>query len=228
MDTEKEIRLAIEGLSPVERRNLEWWIRERASIEVGVSEPQAAYANAWPSQYLSVDEYLQLEEVSTIKHEYVGGELFAMTGATRRHNVIVLNMAVALTTHLRGGPCRAYAEAVKVRMTVKRDEILYYPDVVVSCGPQELEKVFLTDPKLVVEVLSPSTERTDRREKALNYREVATVEEYVLIAQHKPEVTVFRRSEQWAPQVLTQLEAAAELRSVALTLSLDRIYEGAL
>ena len=126
----------------------------------------------------------------------------------------------------RGGPCRTYVQDVKIRLTVGRDEIFYYPDVSVACGPQDLEKVFLTDPKLIVEVLSPSTERVDRGEKSLNYREIPALEEYVLIAQHKPEVTLYRRSEDWRAQVLIQPDAAAELRSIALTLPLDRIYEG--
>jgi Uma2 family endonuclease len=111
-------------------------------------------------------------------------------------------------------------------LTVERDEIFYYPDVTVACGPQDLERVFLTDPKLVVEVLSPSTERTDRREKALNYREIPTLEEYVLIAQHKPEVTLYRRSEEWRARVLTQPEALLELHSIAFTLPLGCIYDG--
>jgi Uma2 family endonuclease len=100
--------------------------------------------------------------------------------------------------------------------------------VSVACGPQDLGQVFLTDPKLVVEVLSPSTARIDRHEKALNYREIQTLEEYVLVAQDKLEVTVFRRSEDWRPQVMTLAEEAAELRSIELTVPLDRIYEGVL
>ena len=128
-----------------------------------------------------------------------------------------------------GGPCRTYIEAVKVRLTVKGDEIFYYPDVSVACGPRDdLDKVFLVDPKLIVEVLSPGTERTDRREKALNYREIPTFEEYVLIAQHRPEVTLYRRSENWIPRVLTQSDEGVEFRSIAFTLALDRIYDGVL
>jgi Uma2 family endonuclease len=228
MEALHEIKLAIERLSSEERRDLEVWIREVAYVQDGVSEPRPAYATASPPRNLSVEEYLKFEEMSSTRHEYIAGELFAMTGATKRHNVISLNIASALVAHLRGGPCRTYVENVKVRLTVKRDEIFYYPDVSVACGPQDLEKVFLTDPKLVVEVLSPSTERTDRREKALNYREIPTVEEYVLVAQHRPEVTLYRRSEDWRTQVLTQPDAVAEFRSIALTLPLGRIYEGVL
>jgi Uma2 family endonuclease len=228
VNTLQEIKQAIERLPRAERRELEVWIDEVFEVQHGVSEARPQDAVTPEPRYLSVEDYLQFEEMSPTRHEYIGGELFAMSGATKRHNVISLNVASALLTHLRGGPCRAYVENVKVRLTVKGDEIFYYPDVSVACGPQELEKVFPTDPKLIVEVLSPATERTDRREKALSYREIPTFEEYVLIAQHKPEVTLYRRSEDWAPQVLTRSDAAAELRSVALTLSLGRIYEGVL
>jgi Uma2 family endonuclease len=220
-----EIRQAIEKLSAAQMQDLELWIREIADAAQRVSEPRAVYATA-PARYLSVDEYLKFEEMSTTRHEYIGGELFAMTGATKRHNVVMLNLATALRGHLRGGPCRAYVDSVKVRLTVERNEILYHPDVSVACGPQDLGKVFLTDPRLIVEVLSPSTARIDRHEKALNYREIETLEEYILVAQDKLEVTVFRRSEEWCAQVMTLPDGSAELRSIGLTLPLDRIYEG--
>ena len=227
MNTLHEIRQAIEILSAAQLRDLEVWIRETADAAEGVSEPRPAYATA-PTGYLSVDDFLKFEETSTIRHEYIGGELFAMTGATKRHNEITLNVATALHGHLRGGPCKAYVESVKVRMTVRRNEILYYPDVSVDCGPRDPEEVYLTDPRLIVEVLSPSTARFDRHEKALNYREIPTLEEYVLVAQHKLEVTVFRRSDDWCAQVMTLRDESAELRSIELTLPLDRIYEGVL
>lgn len=228
MNTLHEIIGAIERLSAVERRDLEMWIREVPNVQDGVSEALPSYSATQQRRYLSVEEYLKFEEMSTTKHEYIGGELFTMTGATKRHNVICLNVGSAFLAHLRGGPCRAYVESVKVRLTVKRDEILYYPDVLVACGPQDLNEVFLTDPKLIVEVLSPSTARVDRREKALNYREIPTFEEYVLIDQHKSEVTVYRRGDDWRPQVLTRPDAEVQLHSIAFALPLGRIYESVL
>jgi len=226
VETLQEIKQAIVRLTRAEQHDLEVWMGEFAESKHGVSEPPPQYAAAQQLRYLSVEEYLEFEETSTTKHEYIGGERFAMTGATMRHNVICLNIAIALQGHLRGGPCRTYIEAVKVRLKAQGDEIFYYPDIAVACGPQDPKEVFLVDPKLIVEVLSPSTERTDRREKARNYREIPTFEEYLLIAQDKPEVTLYRRSQDWTPQVLTRSDVAVELRSLTFTLPLDRIYDG--
>ena len=228
MDTLQEIKQAIVRLPRTQQHDLDVWIRDFVEAQHGVSEARPEYAVEQRRRYVSVEEYLRLEETSAIRHEYIGGELFAMTGATNRHNVICLNTAIALQGHLRGGPCRTYIEAVKVRLRAQGEEIFYYPDIAVACGPQDQKEVFLVDPKLIVEVLSPSTERTDRREKARNYREIPTFEEYLLIAQDKPEVTLYRRSQDWAPQVLTRSEVAVELRSLPFTLPLDRIYEGVL
>ncbi len=225
MNTFEEIRLAVARLSYDERRNLAVWIHYMADMEGGVSEsPAAQYASQ--RRFLSVDEYLKLEETSPIRHEYIAGEVFAMAGATKRHNVICMNVVGALVAHLRGGPCRAYMETIKVRLTVKEEDVVYYPDVLVACGAQDLEKSVETEPKLIVEVLSPSTERIDRREKALNYREIPTLEEYVLIAQGKPEVAVYRRSQEWRAQILVELEAAVEFQAIGMSLPLDCIYEG--
>ena len=97
----------------------------------------------------------------------------------------------------------------------------------VACGPQADDR-FCTNPRLIVEVLSPSSECTDRREKALNYRQIPALEEYVLVAQRMAEVTIYRRSEHWAPLTLSSLEETAEFRSIELSLPLGQIYEGAL
>jgi Uma2 family endonuclease len=115
-----------------------------------------------------------------------------------------------------------------LRLTVNADDIFYYPDVMVVCGQNDLQVRYLSEPRLVIEVLSPSTERIDRREKAYHYREAPSVEEYVLIAQHAPHVTICRRSEAWEIQILTSPQEAAEFRSVELSLPLERIYEGVL
>src|SRR5688572_17630727 len=113
-----------------------------------------------------------------------------MTGTTVRHGVIVDNLSNASHNHLRGAPCRALSAGVKVRLKLNEDDVFYYPDVMVVCGPLNMEDRYFCNPKLIVEVLSPSTEAIDRREKALHYRQIAALEEYVLVAQQTQEVTI--------------------------------------
>jgi Uma2 family endonuclease len=227
MNTVQQIKQAIEHLSFADRESIETWIRKTSYAWQGVAEPaDAAYA-AMPHG-LSVEEYLKLEETSTIKHEYVAGEIFAMSGTSRRHNAIALNVSSAFLSHLRGGPCRTSIADVKVRLRIHRDEIFYYPDVLVACGQQNLAEHFVYDPKLLVEVLSRSTEAIDRREKAVNYKRILSLEEYVLIAQRRPEVVIHRRAENWTPRVMTGLEAVADFRSIAFSLPLAQVYDSAL
>ena len=144
---------------------------------------------------ISEDEYLRLEAQSPLKHEYVNGEMFAMTGGTLRHNTIALNVAPALRSHLRDTPCRAFINDVRVR--VERTHSYYYPDLLVSCprGAQimDLSAVTVEDPVLMIEVLSPAAEATDRREKLLAYRTLPSLAEYVFISQDEARVEIHRR-----------------------------------
>ena len=156
------------------------------------------------------------------------GRIHPMAGTSEAHNIISGNIVAALHTHLRGGPCKAYKADFKVRLEINREDIFYYPDVMVACQRVGVEHDYLRYPTLLVEVLSPSTENIDRREKLLNYPQISTVEEYVLVAQETREVTIHRRAEDWAPRVLTAPAPVAEFRSIKLSLPLARIYEGAL
>ena len=176
---------------------------------------------------MSIEEYLEFEEGTPIRHEYVAGEIFAMSGGSVEHGRIAGNVFAAIHAHLRGGPCSSFINNVKLHLEVNESNFFYYPDVMVVCGPQA-DSRFCTNPRLVVEVLSPSTERTDRREKASNYRQTPALEEYVLVAQRTAEVTIYRRSDHWAPLTLRSLEETAEFRSIELSLPLGQIYEGAL
>ena len=134
---------------------------------------------------LDEGEYLALEARSPVRHEYIAGEVFAMTGASIRHNIIALNIATALRTHLRGTPCRALMEGVKLYL--KEERSYFYPDVMVTCEPRLLEldaQVQVVDsPVLIVEVLSPSTEGIDRREKLRAYRTLPGLKEYAMVSQ---------------------------------------------
>lgn len=178
---------------------------------------------------ISEEEYLRLEAQSPIRHEYVNGEMFAMTGGTLRHNTIALNIAAALRNHLRDTPCRAFINDVRVR--VAKTNSYYYPDLLVTCarGAQtmDLSAVTVEDPVLVIEVLSATTEATDRREKLLAYRTLASLSEYVLISQDEARVEIHRRRgdigwekiEYFGPETV-------ELASVGLQIGMREIYEG--
>lgn len=186
-----------------------------------------------PDYYLgrmSVEEYLRSEETSPIRREFVNGEVFAMTGSTLRHNAICTNLLTAIRPHLKGGPCRAFIEAVKVR--IDATNCFYYPDLSVSCTPTDMTDVYIKTPVLIVEVLSPSTAPIDKREKLVSYLQIPTLNEYVLVHQDKRIVTVHRRDAngQWGTPVTIAGKGDLELHSMPgepLIISLDDVYEGA-
>src|SRR5271156_6653396 len=126
--------------------------------------------------YLTVERYLEEEERAALRHEYVDGRIFAMTGATRRHNIIAGNIYSMLRSHVRGSRCRAYVSDVKVH--VESTNSFYYPDVMVSCDAYDAKAVFTDHPLVIVEVLSRSTAAIDRREKVLAYRKIESLREY--------------------------------------------------
>jgi Uma2 family endonuclease len=174
---------------------------------------------------MSVDDYLAFEESSAVRHEYIGGEVHAMAGESVAHNTIAGNIFALLRGKLRGGPCRVFFENVKLRLEVAHEDVFYYPDVVVSCQPTGIERLFVRLPTVVVEVLSPSTENTDRREKKLSYQQIATLEEYAIVAQDRREVTLFRRANAWVAEIHTMDDAAVEFRSVGQAMTVAEIYE---
>ncbi len=176
---------------------------------------------------LSVEAYLEGELRSELRHEYLAGEVYAMTGASAPHNLIAGNLFAALHAHLRSGPCRVFMSDMKLRLRDAQDDYFYYPDLMVACRLEDNARYWREQPKLVAEVLSDSTERIDSREKLFAYRQIAALEEYVLIAQDRREVTVYRRAESWVALRLRD-EAELELASVGLRLPLAQVYEGVL
>src|ERR1051326_7136539 len=163
--------------------------------------------------YLSVEDYLADEEASEVKHEYVGGSVYAMAGVTKEHNFIALYIYKAVRPHLRGGPCKTFVADVKVRLHFLGEDVFYYPDVMVGCDPLDTEPLYLRYPKLLIEVSSDSTERLDRREKRWAYQAIETLEEYMIVAQDRVEVTIFQRSNKWNGQVFTRLDETVVLNS---------------
>jgi len=224
----EDLQEAIRQLSSVDREIVADWLRDFMMEEDHrVAEPAAAYGARVKRDLLSIEEYLKFEEGTPIRHEYVAGEIFAMSGGSRKHALIAGNVFAAFHAHLRGSSCSSFINDFKLHLDVNDSKFFYYPDVMVACRPQADDR-FCTNPRLIVEVLSASTERTDRREKASNYRQIPTLEEYVLVAQRIAQVTIYRRSEHWAPLILSSLEETAEFRSIELSLPVGQIYEGAL
>jgi Uma2 family endonuclease len=177
--------------------------------------------------FVSSAEYLEGEKVARIRHEYVDGDVYAMVGGTKAHNLISLNLARILHGHLRKTPCRVFSSDVKVHVAWDWRERFYYPNVVVGCEAGDTDPYVVEQPKLVVEVLSDSTERDDRSDKFYAYRRLASLEEYVLVAQEVRRVEVYRRETGWDLEVY-ETEGDFNLRSVGLDLTLAEVYEGVL
>lgn len=151
-------------------------------------------------RFLSVEEYLEGELRSEVRHEYIGGEIYAMSGVSDTHNTIALNLYFALRQHLGIGPCKVYVSDVKVRLEVARNDIFYYPDVVVTCDRDDNHLYYKTRPTFIAEVLSPTTERFDRHEKFSGYITLPSLQDYLLVSQHEPKATIFRRANSWKPE----------------------------
>jgi Uma2 family endonuclease len=179
--------------------------------------------NAAEKLRISVADYLAGELISDIKYEYVNGEVYAMAGAKRAHNIISTNLVALLHPHLRGTPCRVFNSDMKVGVLTATDDIFYYPDVQVSCEKNGNEH-YNAEPKLIIEVLSDSTERKDRVEKFYTYRKLASLEEYVLVAQDCLRVEIYRRRNGWDLELLGEGKSF-QLESVELNLTVADVYQ---
>lgn len=175
---------------------------------------------------LTVEEYLEGEQQSDVRHEYIGGLVYAMAGTSDEHNFIVGNLLAALHAPLRGKSCRVLMLDAKVRLQANSEDIFYYPDLMVACDPRDKDRFFKRYPRVLVEVLSESTERIDRREKFLSYTQIETLEEYILVAQDKMEVTLFRRANRWQTEILNAATQSLPLASIDFSIALPSIYEG--
>ena len=180
-----------------------------------------------PKTYLTPEEYLAFEREAEYKNEYIDGEVYAMTGASRRHNLITFNIAGALSPQLRGRLCEAYASEMRVRIP-KRGYV--YPDGVVVCGEPQFEDGHLDtllNPTVIIEVLSESTERYDRSKKFGFYRTIESLAEYILIAQdeYSIEQYVKQADGRWLLSDHRSPEDVVELASIQCTLGLREVYE---
>lgn len=177
--------------------------------------------------FYSINEYLEFEERSEIRHEYLGGTIHAMSGASRRHNWIALTIASSLRQRLKGGPCEVYIEGVKVHIQTQVSDFFYYPDVVIGCDPSDTHDLYLEKPSIIFEVTSPTTESTDRREKLLAYQTLKSLNHYLIVSQDQMQVEWLRRAgDHWEVLRLTKKGDRIEFGTPEATLSVEEIYEG--
>jgi len=185
-----------------------------------------------PHPPYTLKEYLEFEETSPIKHEFHNGEILAMSGASPEHALITANTIAALHSKLRNTDCRVYSSDLKIAVGLQPE--VQYPDASIICGPPvvhpaDLKNRLVINPRVIVEVLSPTTEAYDRGEKFRQYRTLESLEEYILISQTAPQVETFVRhaDRTWIiAETFSGLDARARLRSIQVELSLADIFAG--
>jgi Uma2 family endonuclease len=171
-------------------------------------------------------EYLAFERKSETKHEYIDGEVFAMTGASEAHNLICASLIINIGTQLKGKGCKIYVSDMRVKI----DKKYVYPDVTVVCGEAKFaddEFNILLNPTVIFEILSDTTESYDRGTKSENYRKLKSLQEYVLVAQHKPHIERYLRQTDgtWNLKEAKGLEGSLKLTSIGCVLQLAEVYE---
>ena len=169
---------------------------------------------------ISMDEYLQGELNSQVKHELINGDVYAMAGASANHERISGNIYAEFRNHLRSLPCEPFGSDMKVKV----DSNFFYPDVIVDCQFDESQPYYTETPVIIVEVLSKSTRRTDETIKRIAYLNIPGLQEYVLIEQDFVDIEVVRRTENWQSKHYF-LGDEISFESIALSLSVEEIYQ---
>ena len=176
--------------------------------------------------YLTPEEYLAFERKATTKHEYLNGQIVAMSGASFAHNFITMNTANQLYNQLIGGECQVAASDMRVKAT--QTGSYFYPDIVVVCGePRAEDETFdtLLNPTLIVEILSPSTETYDKGEKFEHYQQIASLKDYILISQDTVHIEHYcREGSKWLQTEFAELEDVLSLHSIGCELRLQNVY----
>jgi len=172
---------------------------------------------------MTVEEYFRFEEGSEVRHEYVSGELYAMSGATFRHSTLALNVGTRLHAAVGDGPCSVVMNDMRVQVA---HDVYYYPDVVVICAPMAQLDITATEPCVVMEVTSPSTARTDRGEKLTAYKQLPTLRAYLIVDHRRRRVERHSRvgpDDVWQREEIV-LEGSVPVPCVDTELTLDEIY----
>ncbi|MGZ8243363.1 Uma2 family endonuclease [Methylomagnum sp.] len=178
--------------------------------------------NAIKYDFISVEDYLEGECESEIRHEYVDGQIFAMGGASELHNTVTAELFTAIHGKLPD-TCRAWIADMKVKIEHAGKVYCYYPDIMVACGPNTGNQYIRTNPILIVEVLSGSTRRNDLNEKLANYTRIPTLLEYVVVSQDTPHLRIFRRRMDWQPEYYYAGDVFV-LESVGLGMAVEGVY----
>lgn len=173
--------------------------------------------------FLSVEDYLAGEARSDIRHEYLDGQVYAMTGASRAHGLIVNAIAYALTPAARRKGCQLFTSDMKLRLEIGGKTLFYYPDLLLTCNPKDNDAYFSRAPCLLIEVLSESTARTDRREKLLAYQTLPSLEAYLLVEQDARRVEIYRRDSDWRVEYIEHGDIP--LPCLDATLPMAEIYQ---
>lgn len=180
-------------------------------------------------QHYTLEDYLSVEEMSDVRHEFLNGQIFAMAGGTPEHAALSAAIVVVLGIKLRGSQCRTYSSDLRIR--VLATGLATYPDAAVICGPVQRDPAsasHVTNPTVVIEVLSPKTEDYDRGKKREHYQRIETLREYVLIAQDRQCVDVFVHSASGAWEQTTYGEAdIVTLASLGVSFSTTELYSTA-
>lgn len=186
-------------------------------------------AEAARDQLVSVEDYLAMERASTEKHEYLSGIVYAMAGATNRHNRIASNILGLLHAQLRGKRCQPFNSDTRVRTRRFEDIRFYYPDAQIVCRQNPLDDPFQDEPVVVFEVVSASTRRTDEQEKRVAYCSIPTMAAYVVVEQERAAAIVWRRAPiGFTREEYSGLDAVLPFPEVEVQLPLREVFEGAL
>jgi Uma2 family endonuclease len=175
--------------------------------------------------YMSPEEYLEFEHRSDIKHEYIDGEVYAMAGTTKAHNTISLNLAILFREKLKNSNCQTFMADIKVNISNKKR--FFYPDIVVTCDDNDDVNAYdIKFPKVIVEVLSESTEKFDRGKKFQYYRTIPSLQEYILVSSQEYLIECFRRTKNdlWTLQTYEGLNEIVRIESLAIDAPLSEIY----
>ena len=173
---------------------------------------------------ISIEEYLEGEQTRQTKHEFIGGEVYAMAVASERHHRICANLFIKLDSHLANSKCNAFITDMKLKADEKT---FYYPDVFVDCGKNPESEYYREEPILIIEVAPPSTHQTDRREKLRAYQQIPGVHEYAIVEQDKIYLELHRRQAdgRWITYFYNDEDEKFTFESIDLTLKVADIYQ---